>query len=90
MYKHARALVGLAIAFAALVTFGARGSARFITPLPAFGPQGRNAIYGTVFGESRRPVADVYVELLDDVNTTLKQVKTDASGRFTFTGLVDG
>jgi Flp pilus assembly protein TadD len=53
-------------------------------------PQGRNSIYGTVFGESRRPVADVYVELLDDVNATLRQVRTDASGRFTFTGLVDG
>ncbi|HET6668725.1 MAG TPA: hypothetical protein VFH15_00705, partial [Pyrinomonadaceae bacterium] len=26
--------------------------------------QGRSSIYGTVYGEGRRPVADVYVELL--------------------------
>jgi Tfp pilus assembly protein PilF len=53
-------------------------------------PQGRNAIYGRVFGESHRPVPDVYVELLDDVNSTLRQVKTDAAGRFTFDGLLNG
>lgn len=52
--------------------------------------QGRNAIYGTVFGESRLPVPDVYVELLDDVNSSLRQARTDASGRFSFTNLIDG
>lgn len=52
--------------------------------------QGRSSIYGSVYGESRRPVADVYVELLDDVNSTIRQIKTDMSGRFQFTGLVDG
>lgn len=52
--------------------------------------QGRSSIYGSVYGETRRPVADVYVELLDDVNSTIRQIKTDMSGRFQFTGLVDG
>ncbi len=52
--------------------------------------QGRSAIYGNVYGEGRRPVADVYVELLDDVNSTIRQIKTDMSGRFQFSGLVDG
>lgn len=52
--------------------------------------QGRSAIYGSVYGEGRRPVADVYVELLDDVNSTIRQIKTDMSGRFQFSGLVDG
>ncbi|MBI4473750.1 MAG: carboxypeptidase regulatory-like domain-containing protein [Acidobacteria bacterium] len=56
-----------------------------VTPL-----QGRNEIYGTVFVNSRQPVPDVYVELLDSFNSTLRQAKTDASGRFTFTGLSDG
>lgn len=51
--------------------------------------QGRSAIYGTVHGEGR-PVADVYVELLDDVNSSIRQIKTDMSGRFQFSGLVDG
>lgn len=52
--------------------------------------QGRSAIYGSVYGENHRPVADVYVELLDDVNSTIRQIKTDMSGRFQFNGLVDG
>ncbi|HEX4900304.1 MAG TPA: carboxypeptidase regulatory-like domain-containing protein [Pyrinomonadaceae bacterium] len=52
--------------------------------------QGRSSIYGNVYGEGRRPVADVYVELLDDVNSTIRQIKTDMSGRFQFSGLVDG
>ena len=52
--------------------------------------QGRSTIYGNVYGEGRRPVADVYVELLDDVNSSIRQIKTDMSGRFQFSGLVDG
>ena len=52
--------------------------------------QGRSSIYGIVFGEGRRPVPDVYVELLDDVNSTIRQIKTDPTGRFQFNGLVDG
>ena len=52
-------------------------------------PQGRSAINGKVYGEGR-PVADVYVELLNDVNSSIRQIKTDASGRFQFSGLVDG
>jgi Flp pilus assembly protein TadD len=52
--------------------------------------QGRNAISGTVFGESNRPVADVYVELTDDFNSTVNRAKTDASGRFSFGGLISG
>jgi len=53
-------------------------------------PQGRNTINGTVFNESHRPVADAYVELLDDYNSTLGRSKTDGSGHFTFNGLIDG
>ena len=53
-------------------------------------PQGRNTISGTVYGESHRPVADINVELLDDVNSTLGRAKTSASGRFTFGGLPNG
>lgn len=52
--------------------------------------QGRSSIYGNIYGEGRRPVADVYVELLDDVNSSIRQIKTDMSGRFQFSGLVDG
>lgn len=52
--------------------------------------QGRNTISGTVFGESNRLVADVHVELQDDFNSTINRTRSDASGRFTFSGLVDG
>src|SRR5262245_17316399 len=52
--------------------------------------QGRSEISGTVFGESHRPLADVYVELLDDVDSTIRRAKTTGSGRFEFGGLVNG
>jgi Tfp pilus assembly protein PilF len=51
---------------------------------------GRSVITGTVFVEARRPIADIWVELLDDFNSTLRRVKTDGSGRFTFSGLLNG
>jgi len=53
-------------------------------------PQGRNTIAGTVYGESHRPIADIHIELTDDVNSTLGRAKTSASGRFTFGGLPNG
>jgi Flp pilus assembly protein TadD len=52
--------------------------------------QGRNEISGTVFGESGRPVADVYVELITDLGSSLTRLRTNASGRFTFSGLTNG
>lgn len=52
--------------------------------------QGRNVISGTVFGESNRPVSDIYVELLDDMNSAIRRVKTDGTGRFEFNGLANG
>jgi tetratricopeptide (TPR) repeat protein len=61
---------------------------RYVRVVPS--PQGRNEISGTVFGESRHPVADVYVELLDDVNSTLQRARTNQTGRFSFIGLVNG
>lgn len=57
--------------------------------LPAL-PQTRNSINGFVFGEGRRPLADVHVELLNDLGATLSRTKTSGSGVFTFRGLSDG
>ena len=76
----------LALAMAPAMIF-ASNSAPLIS---AAAIQGRSTIYGNVYGEGRRPVADVYVELLDDVNSSIRQIKTDMSGRFQFSGLVDG
>ena len=53
-------------------------------------PQGRNSISGVVFGESRTPVVDTYVQLLDENGTTITQTRTNGSGRFTFYGLSNG
>ena len=51
---------------------------------------GRSIITGTVFTEAHRPIADVWVELMDDFHSTLSRAKTDGAGRFTFRGLVNG
>ena len=52
--------------------------------------QGRNEISGTIFGETGRPVPDIYVELLNDTYSTVGRRKTDGSGRFIFNGLGEG
>lgn len=53
-------------------------------------PQGRNSISGNVFGETRRPLVDVHVELLDGYGGTYSRTKTNGAGRYTFFGLPDG
>jgi tetratricopeptide (TPR) repeat protein len=53
--------------------------------------QYNNSISGLVFDASgRRPVDNVYVELMNEVHSTLKRVRTDASGRFNFDRLSSG
>ncbi|MGI8542165.1 MAG: tetratricopeptide repeat protein [Aridibacter sp.] len=52
--------------------------------------QDRNSIIGFVFNENRSPVADVYVELLDDLNVTIFRARTSGSGLYTFKGLANG
>ena len=84
--KKVPLVMGLGILIAMAMTF----AMVFPTGTAAALVQGRSTIYGSVYGEGRRPVADVYVELLDDVNSTIRQIKTDMSGRFQFSGLVDG
>jgi hypothetical protein len=52
--------------------------------------QGRNSISGIVFGESRTPLENAYVELLDELGTTIIQSRTNGSGRYAFYGLSSG
>ncbi len=54
----------------------------------AFGQSSR--ISGQVFGSGHRPLADVYVELMNEVNSILGRTKTDASGVYMFVGLSGG
>ncbi len=49
-----------------------------------------NTISGTVFDESRHPVADIFVELQDDFYRSISRVRTNGSGRYFFTGMRDG
>ena len=69
MKKDARLLLGLAIGLSFVPAHSTTRAA--IHPITgellatANITQGRNAIYGRIFGPSRQPVGDMYVELLD-------------------------
>ena len=67
-----------------------RASASGLAAAAAAIPQGRNAISGHIFGESRRPLADIFVELLDELGVTINRARTNSSGRFEFAGLSEG
>ena len=60
-------------------------SAVFVSTL-----QGRNSISGLVFGESRTPMSETYVQLLDELGQTITQTKTNGTGRYAFQGLPPG
>jgi Tfp pilus assembly protein PilF len=49
-----------------------------------------STIAGTIMDSGRRPIADMWVELLDEVDSRLKRVKTDGNGKYIFTGLSRG
>lgn len=98
--RSTRVLLGVAIGFSAAAGEQVAAAARR-RPAPvaaaapqnlAFNnaPQNRSSITGFVFNESRRPAADIFVELLDDVGVTISRARTTASGRFSFGGLAYG
>lgn len=49
-----------------------------------------NSISGHVSNDQRRPLVDLRVELLDEVDSVIRTVKTDGSGLFVFRKLSDG
>jgi tetratricopeptide (TPR) repeat protein len=49
-----------------------------------------NRIEGQVYDPNRLPVQNVYVELLNDVDSMIGQTRTNATGRFTFSGMPAG
>jgi len=49
-----------------------------------------NTINGQVWDPNNRPVPDIYVELLNEVNSTLDRQKTSSSGLFTFRNVSAG
>ncbi len=52
--------------------------------------QGGNSVSGHVFGIDRRPLPDLHVELLDDLNRTISRARTNGAGRYVFYGLSAG
>jgi tetratricopeptide (TPR) repeat protein len=50
----------------------------------------RSTVSGFVFDPYRRPVADIRVELMNEVNSVLQRTRTDGSGRFLFSNLSSG
>jgi tetratricopeptide (TPR) repeat protein len=49
-----------------------------------------STITGFVFDPERRPLADVRVELIGDIEGVLQRIKTDGSGRFVFRAVTQG
>jgi Tfp pilus assembly protein PilF len=93
MKKVSSLCLGVAIGAVAASQLPAKASnpTGSFTPNPFISAQaGRSVITGTVFVEAHRPIADVWIELLDDFNSTISRLKTDASGRFTFNNLING
>lgn len=55
-----------------------------------FSMQGGNSIGGHVYDPSHRPVAQVRVELLDEVDSVLATTRTDGTGHYVFRSLSAG
>lgn len=99
MKRHPLLLLSLAggIAFAPVDLPGTSELVRALSPVSvaaaahALPPvQGRNGITGMVFDDTRRPMSEVYVELLNELDITINQIRTSSSGRYEFMGLSEG
>lgn len=64
----------------------------FASPLPASPASSilLNRIEGQVYDPNHRPVQNLYVELLNEVDSVIQRTKTDGSGRFSFAGVPPG
>jgi tetratricopeptide (TPR) repeat protein len=75
--------------FLTLLLTTASGSIRE-APLVSFAQQNTNSISGHVSDDQRKPLAEMRVELLNEVDSVIQTAKTDASGLFIFRKLSDG
>jgi Flp pilus assembly protein TadD len=105
MSRSTRVLLSVAVGFSAAGGQAAAAASRLApaaavtTATTAAAPQNlagnnaaqnRNSITGLVFSEARRPMPDVFIELLDEYGGTINRARTTASGRFSFGGLAQG
>ena len=67
-------------------------AAMFANPLAVFPKTSNliNRIEGQVYDPNHRPVENVYVELLNEVDSVIQRTKTNSAGRFTFSGVPPG
>ena len=63
--------------------------APFVSP-KNFAASAQNQISGFVFGPQRKPVGELYVELLNDYGQTEARTRTSGAGYFIFTGMTAG
>ncbi len=94
MSRSANVLLGLGLGVAATATqltpARAHAAPSLAASAVAAAQRSNSSISGRVYGEGRRPLSDVWVELLDDAYSTLRRVRTNAGGQFMFTGLPQG
>lgn len=64
------------------------GLSLLASSLPALAQ--RNAITGTVTNTAHQAIPNLWVELLNDVESVLKRTRTDTTGRYSFQGLSFG
>jgi tetratricopeptide (TPR) repeat protein len=58
-----------------------------VSGLSAYAQGPANSISGGVFGLDRTPIADAYVELLDEYGGSIQRSRTNGSGRYLFHGM---
>jgi tetratricopeptide (TPR) repeat protein len=94
MKKSTYLVLGLTVALNAnsgqAASTGVKPSANASLYLSALTPQGGNSIYGHVFSESRQPLGDVYLELQNEIYTTVARAKTNGSGFYSFPNISQG
>ncbi|MDQ5847074.1 MAG: carboxypeptidase-like regulatory domain-containing protein, partial [Acidobacteriota bacterium] len=82
-------LLGLAISVSMPVQPSA--PTRSLVPVPPTSSvQARNTISGLVFSPDRRPVPELYVELMNDLESVISVTRTTGGGRYVFENLSQG
>lgn len=76
--------------FLIILAIGFIFSAPSILPAGSTASAQGNRIDGTVYGYGRRPMADMYIELNDNLGRTISRIRTSNGGAFTFAGLPQG